>query len=256
MVDNPDNPENPNKPEDLDELGEDTDSEDSGGVGEIEDSEDSEGSGGVGEIEDSGEVGGFGDFTEEPIEELDPLEEASRLVETAEMAFRLEWRWAFFELYVITPVIPEINPPVIIPPEPLADGVGVEFVYPIHDYGYRMSTSKGEDSVMMGMSMCKLYYTIEKIIYLLIDRLKSGGIDTQTEVQVAFAGFMLAQRKAFESIINLSYNVVVTNFEPGEWGERYLQTVKRLADKGYGYPPESPRDIFRHEQSGSPMRKS
>jgi hypothetical protein len=40
--------------------------------------------------------------------------------------------------------------------------------------------------------------------------------------------------------------VAMTNFDPGPWGERYLEMVKRLADKGYGYPPESPRDIYRH----------
>ena len=93
--------------------------------------------------------------------------------------------------------------------------------------------------------MCKLYYTIEKMIFLLIERLKEGGIDKDTEVEVAFDGHELAQRKCFDSIINLSYNVVVTNFDPGTWGERYLAATKRLADLGYGYPPESPRDIYR-----------
>ena len=44
--------------------------------------------------------------------------------------------------------------------------------------------------------------TIEKMIFLLIERLKSGGISEETEVQVAFGGHELAQRKGFESIIN------------------------------------------------------
>lgn len=187
--------------------------------------------------------------------EPDSQDEADRLVDIAEIANRLEWRWASFELYVISPSIPGITPPVVIPPEPLDSGTGFEFVYPIHDYGFKLAASKADDMLTAGMSMCKLYYTIEKIIFLLIDRLKSGGISTDTEVQVSFAGFVLAQRKAFESIINLSYNVVVTNFEPGNWGEKYLQTIKRLADKGYGYPPGAPRDIFRHEAQGTGMRK-
>ncbi len=188
-------------------------------------------------------------------DEIDPLEEANRLVEMAQIAYRMEWRWASFELYIISPSIEPILPPTIILPEPLPSGRGQEFVYPIFDYGLKMSTSKASDMFISGMSMCKLFFTIEKMIYLLIDRLKSGGIGTDTEVQVAFAGFSLAQRKAFESIINLSYNVVVTNFEPGDWGEHYLQTIKRLSDKGYGYPPEAPRDIFKRELSSSNMRK-
>ncbi len=88
--------------------------------------------------------------------------------------------------------------------------------------------------------------TIEKMIFLLVERLKSSGIGENTEVQVSFAGHELCQRKAFESIINLSYNIIVTNFDPGVWGEKYLETVKKMAEKGYGYPPEAPRDIFRH----------
>jgi hypothetical protein len=191
----------------------------------------------------------------EEMGDIDPLEEANRLVEMAQIAYRMEWRWASFELYVISPTIEPITPPLVILQEPLPSGRSEEFVYPILDYGFKMSTSKASDMFVSGMSMCKLFFTIEKMIYLLIDRLKSGGIGTDTEVRVAFSGFSLAQRKAFESIINLSYNVVVTNFEPGDWGEHYLQTIKRLADKGYGYPPEAPRDIYKRDLSASVMRK-
>ena len=96
-----------------------------------------------------------------------------------------------------------------------------------------------------GLSMCKLFYTIEKMIFLLVERLKEGGTDKETEVEVAFDGHEVAQRKCFDSVINLNYNVVVTNFDPGLWGERYLATTKRLAELGYGYPPEAPRDVYR-----------
>ena len=204
---------------------------------------------------------------EEPLEEYEEeteetsalesnvLDDSTHLIHATEIAYTLGWRWADFQLYVISPDIPPITPPVIIPPEPLLEGTGLEFVYPIHDYGFKLATSKADDMVSAGMSMCKLFYTIEKMVYLLVERLKSGGISTETEVEVAFVGFVLAQRKGFESIVNLSYNVVVTNFEPGEWGDNYLETVKRLAEKGYGYPPESPRDSYRHLPSASTTRK-
>lgn len=169
-----------------------------------------------------------------------------------ERVYQLWWAWADFELFIITPTISAIIPPHVILPELISHSNEYEFVYPIHDHGYKLSTSKAQDMYTAGMSMCKLFYTIEKMIYLLIERMKTGGIDTETEVQIAFGGHEIAQRKAFESVINLSYNVVVTNFDPGPWGERYLQTLKRLADKGYGYPAESPRDRFRQLPSKAP----
>ena len=176
-------------------------------------------------------------------------------VSILEKVYLLWGHWADFHLFVISPTIDTISPPLIIPPERLPDSDELEFVYTIHDHGYKLSTSKAEDMYSSGMSMCKLYYTIEKMIFLLIERMKSGGISSETEVQVAFGGHELAQRKAFESIINLNYNVVVTNFDPGAWGERYLQTVKRLADKGYGYPSESPRTSYRSSHPTTTMGK-
>lgn len=168
-----------------------------------------------------------------------------------EKVYQLWWHWADFHLYIIDPTFDTIEPPVIIPPETLVNSSELEFVYPIFDYGYKLSVSKADDMYVAGKSMCKLYYTIEKMIFLLIERLKSGGVTTETEVQVAFGGHELAQRKGFESIINLSYNVVITNFDPGEWGERYLQIAKRLAEKGYGYPPEAPRDTYKQSHSST-----
>lgn len=173
-----------------------------------------------------------------------------------ERIYNLWWHWADFSLFIIHPTIEVITPPVIIPPASISDSDELEFVYPIHDYGYKLMTSKAEDMFVAGMSMCKLYYTIEKMIFLLIERLKSGGISTEMEVQVAFGGHELSQRKAFESIINLSYNVIVTNFEPGSWGEHYLEVVKFLSDKGYGYPPEAPREKYRQPRGSAPSMKS
>ena len=185
----------------------------------------------------------------------DSTESIDHLENMSDIVLHLESRWGAFQLHVITPRLPVFNPPIVIPPAPLIDAEGIEFVYTIHDYGHSMATSKAEDMVSVGMSMCKLYSTIEKMVYLLIERLKSTGISTEEEVQVAFFGFTAAQRKGFESVVNLSYNVVVTNFEPGAWGNRYLETVKRLADKGYGYPSEAPRDSFRHGVSSGGMKK-
>lgn len=174
-------------------------------------------------------------------------------VALVERIYQIWWRWADFHLYVISPTIPSISPPVIIKPQLIPGTQELEFVYDIHDAGAKLSTSKGEDMFHAGMSMCKLFYTIEKMIFILVERLKSGGIDTETEVQVAFGGHLLAQRKAFESIINLSYNVVVTNFDPGTWGERYLQIVKQNAER-FGYPPEAPRDTFKQPHKSPTAR--
>lgn len=176
-------------------------------------------------------------------------------VSLLEKVYQLWGHWADFHLFIISPTIDIVSPPLIIPAETLPDSDELEFVYTIHDHGYKLSTSKAEDMYSAGMSMCRMYYTIEKMIFLLIERLKSGGVSAETEVQIAFGGYELAQRKAFESIINLNYNVVVTNFDPGVWGERYLQTVKRLADKGYGYPAESPRTSYRSSHTPTSMGK-
>jgi hypothetical protein len=171
-----------------------------------------------------------------------------------ERVYQICWHWADFHLYIISPTIPSVHPPVVVKPELIPHTDEYEFVYAIHDSGSKLSTSKAENMLSAGMSMCKLFFTIEKMIYILIERLKSAGIDTETEVQVAFGGHLLAQRKAFESIINLSYNVVVTNFDPGTWGERYLRIVKQNAER-FGYPSETPRDTFRQAHSSVRMKR-
>lgn len=164
------------------------------------------------------------------------------------------WRnWADFHIYVIDPVIPA-KPVEIIQAEMLDNGE-LEHVYSIHDEGYHLGTSKAEDMFSSGMSMCRLYYTIEKMINVLVERLNADGIDSETEVRVAFSGHELGQRKAFEVIINLDkMNLVVTNFDPGSWGEKYLKMVKDLAEKGYGLPPEAPRLVYR--EHGTPSNKT
>ncbi len=180
-------------------------------------------------------------------------DELNNPINLLERVYQIWWHWADFHLYILSPHI-ESTPPVFIMPQEISEAGELEFVYPIRDTGAKLSTSKGEDMLSAGMSMCKLFYTIEKMIYILIERLKSGGIDMETEVQVAFGGHELAQRKAFESIINLEQNVVVTNFDPGPWGERYLENVKRVAAKGYGYPSRTPRQSYRQAHGRTPVR--
>ena len=154
--------------------------------------------------------------------------------------------WAYFELKITEPLIPASEVVTIIPPEAISGSDELEYVYPIFDYGNRLSTSKASEMYSVGNSMCKLYYTIEKMIAILLNRLKDGGVGSpEIESHVSFDGHQFAQRKAFESIINLNNNVVVTNFDPGAWGEKYLQIIKRLADLGYGYPPEAPRENYK-----------
>lgn len=178
-------------------------------------------------------------------------EDLNNPINLVERVYQIWWHWADFHIYIISPHIDTISPPIIIEPEELPETHELEFVYAIHDYGAHLSTSKSADMYTAGMSMCKLFFTIEKMIFILVERLKSGGVDTEVEVQVAFGGHQLAQRKAFESIINLNYNVVVTNFDPGVWGEHYLQTVKRIADRGYGYPSEAPRQPYKQSHNAA-----
>jgi hypothetical protein len=172
-----------------------------------------------------------------------------------DQVYQLWWHWANFELTITTPTIAPIVPPLIILPQPLPEGDELEFVYPIHDAGYKLSTSRGEELYWAGKSMCKLYYTIEKMFFLLIERLKSGGISTETEVEIAFGGHPLAQRRAFEIVINTPFNVIVTNYSPGAWGDRYLEMAKCLSDKGYGYPSEAPRFPYRQSHGSSRAMK-
>lgn len=148
--------------------------------------------------------------------------------------------WADFQLYVIEPQIENIAPPVIIPPLALENGE-LENVFNIVDEGFRLTTSRGNEGLALGHSLRKFYNTIEKMVALLVERLKTGGITHETEVRVAFYGHELGQRKAFESVLNLEQNVVVTNFDAGEWADRLMNTVLTLADRGYGLPPVSPR---------------
>ncbi len=151
--------------------------------------------------------------------------------------------WGDFQLYIIDPLIEPISPSIIIPPSQVKNDE-YENVFDIHDEGFRLSCSRGYEGIALGHSLLKFYNTIEKMVALLVERIRTGGIDDETEVKVAFYGHELGQRKAFESILNLEQNVIVTNFDPGEWGDRFMKTVLTLVEKGYGPPQGSPRKVY------------
>ena len=185
----------------------------------------------------------FGSFDNDPVSRIVALESVN--------AYR-----AWFSIHVLTPYIEPITPPIVHQPDSLEDAEQeAEFVYPIVDSGDVLATSKAQEMFSAGYSMCKLYYTIEKMIWLLMERLETGGISAEDEVQIAFQGYHAALRYAFASVINLQSNVIVANYDPGSWGEDYLDTVNRLAEKGYGYPDASPRDIFRKKHGASQPSK-
>lgn len=187
-------------------------------------------------------------YLETPIEHITEL--LSDQIPQTLAIYQLWWRWSDFELLILNPLLPS-TPPVFIQPDPIPDSDQVEFVYPILDFYNRLVTSKQNELFSAGLSMCKMHYTIEKIIGIMIERLQKEGIGPETEVHVAFGGHEIAKRKAFESIINLDYNVIVTNFDPGEWGEKYLKIVQGL---GAPFPSKAPRKPYQRPQGPKPIK--
>ena len=115
-----------------------------------------------------------------------------------------------------------------------------EYVYTIYDRDDQLSIIH-DNICNNGMSMCKFYYTIEKMIGIFIHKLEQNNIPKEQEITVELYGIEQTIRKAFESIINLDYNVVVKNFDPSDWGRLYLQVVQKLAKNNFGHPPKAPR---------------
>lgn len=157
--------------------------------------------------------------------------------------YHLKMIWADFHLYIVEPLIDIVIPDRIINPKVFPDGE-IENVFVIHDEGFRLSTSRGAEGIALGHSLLKYYNTIEKMIAILVKRIDEGGFSKETEIRVAFYGHELGQRKAFESVLNLEHNVVVTNFDGGEWADRLMNMVLTLADRGFGLPPSSPRKSY------------
>ena len=161
---------------------------------------------------------------------------------------------AYFELRIEHPNFVLTEQPDVIKPQTLEEDVhAFEHVYTIFDFGDRLITSKVTEYQIENQSMLKMFYTIEKIIAIMHDKIKKiegGGSvsdDSQKEFMFYLDGHLLCLRKAFEVIINLPDNWLVMNFEPGEWGNSYISALQRLREKGYQYPPPAPRDIYRHQ---------
>lgn len=149
--------------------------------------------------------------------------------------------------------IPQIHQPQAL----IEDPNHLEFVYPILDYGNCLASSKAMDNLFSGQSMLKMYYTIDKMISILHAKIQAKEEERGSsfpEVSIELLGYELCLRKAFEVIINLPENWTV-DYEPGDWGNRYLDILQKLAEKGYSYPPPAPRDYYRHGLSGD-LKKS
>jgi hypothetical protein len=152
--------------------------------------------------------------------------------------------WGEFVMVMIYPALPAFEKPKLLLPEDLGDGE-FEFVYPIYDRGTSLATSKAQD-VFCNDGLCKVNFTIEKMIDIFYQRIKQQNIDEGRSLEMLFYGLPELQRKAFESLINLEFNVVVNNFEPGEWGDNYIDMVRKMEEQGYGYPSKSPRKNYRN----------
>ena len=167
----------------------------------------------------------------------------------------LRQTWSYLEIRVEHEAFVFEEDATIIQPQPLIeDASQYEFVYPIFDHGDRLLSAK---ELGTGSCMIKMFYTIEKMISELYQKYLAaaggGGID---EFKIYLEGEVLSIRKAFEVIINLPENWVVMNFEPGDWGGYYLNTLQKLYDKGYSYPEPAPRDYYRHSVKNKLGQKS
>ena len=130
----------------------------------------------------------------------------------------------------------------------------LEFVYPIFDFGDRLMASKQSDLEFSSQSMIKMYYTIEKMVAIWYEKLKS--VEGGGEVLLYLDGHLLCMRKAFEVIINIPDNWIIMNFDPESWGQQYLSTLNRLRDKNFNFPPSAPRDVYKNPKTNlSPKQR-
>ena len=163
---------------------------------------------------------------------------------------------AYIEIRIEDPRLSLKTQPEVIKPALLVDDPkNEEFVYPIFDYNDRLISSKSLSHEAEGMGMYKMFQTIEKMIYIMHRRLtllNSDGGSNNDEVKVFLDGHILCKRKMFEVVINLADNWVVMNFDPGQWGNHYLDGLQKLYKKGYPYPLSAPRTSFQHKPGATP----
>lgn len=147
--------------------------------------------------------------------------------------------WIDFHLFINSPYIPPQYPPKVIKPGDFSENSN-EHVYTIYDYGDHFSTSVGDSLAKGSRSTGKMLNTILKMMRLLVKRVKEVDPEAGTDaagdemaIRVAFDGHEIAQRMAFKQCVMHDMNILVTNFDPGEWGERQLRTMEHLAEKGF-----------------------
>ncbi len=199
----------------------------------------------------------FGEEKPKPAVSQDPFEPVKGMV-------FLKQSLAFIEIRVEDEAfVLQEEPKIFVPQGVDGNPEEMEFVYPIYDFGDRLIASKGTESLFVGQSMIKMFYTIDKMISIWYEKIKqkdeSGGKKGKggsSEVKVYLDGFELCLRKAFEVIINLADNWIVMNYDPGEWGNRYLDILQKLNEKGYSYPPPAPRDYYRYGVHGKKTKIS
>ena len=141
--------------------------------------------------------------------------------------------------------------PSIYKPEPTIEDEKVkEFVYDIFDFGDRLVASKYDETQPLDANMLKMYFTIEKMITIWSEKIKAVNDKLDEPINdwvFLIEGHELCKRKVFEVVINNLDNWVIMNFDPGNWGNTFLNGLKLLNDKQFPYPPPSPRDFYRHK---------
>lgn len=166
--------------------------------------------------------------------------------ETTTLPAYVDYLWMIyvnFQAMIVSPFVETIFPPILIPPVYNKDTQAYENVYNIYDHGYSFSTSRGEESALGTTAMGKLYNTIQKIIHLIVQRLKEkaggeGAFNPQDEIKVALFGHEFGKRKAFALAMDLEANINIVNFDPRIWGERFINNLKNMIASGRGYPTD------------------
>ncbi len=190
------------------------------------------------ELDESGQL--KQEFEELTLEVTGHREGAYGLIDDITMMNAIYYIWAQwidFHIYILTPLIDPQFPPKIIEPGVDKKTQKPEHVFPIFDYGNRLSASVGKDLPSGTRSTGKMLNTVKKMIEILLEKVKQSlgtqQLEPETEIQLAFDGHELSQRMAFKDCIMRPEHLVITNFEPGAWGELQLRTMEELARKGY-----------------------
>lgn len=147
-------------------------------------------------------------------------------------------KWADFHLELLEPEAQRMSPAKRILPAVDKKTQAPEHVYPILDWGDRLSASVGEDLAKGSRAMGKLLNTVEKMVLIALERLREEDDGTgELEIEFGFAGHEIAQRKAFQVCLDTGENINV-DFDPGPWGERRLRALSYLVKEGYWTIPE------------------